>query len=429
MKGTTMISVPPIHPPYPAEIPPLVHVRQPLSTQREADIRAAVEREFAHLPLLATLAPGARVAVTAGSRGIARIADVVAAAVAALRDRGFDPFVVPAMGSHGGATADGQRAVLTDLGVTEQFVRAPILATMETVELGRLDDGTPVLMDRYAAAADGILLINRVKPHTDFQGAIESGLAKICAVGLGKRDGAVAMHSAGPNGLRARIPQVARIAMGMRPVLGGLAIIENPHEDIAEIAGLPPHEIGAAGEEALLNRARVLRPTIPFHAIDLLIIDEMGKDVSGTGMDTGVIGRMFIPGVAEPATPRINCIVVLSLTPGSHGNAAGIGLADVVSARLAGAVDWYATWTNAMTSGVLGPGRARLPIVGPTDREAALLGRLMCGVPLDAPVRVARIISTKHLGELHVSEALLAETDVALERLGPPAAIRFDDES
>jgi hypothetical protein len=179
----------------------------------------------------------------------------------------------------------------------------------------------------------------------------------------------------------------------------------------------------------LLDRARSLRPTLPFKTIDLLIIDEMGKDISGTGMDTGVIGRMYIPGVTNPENPLIHCIVTLGLTPGSHGNAAGVGLADVVSARLAGAIDWHATWTNAMTSGVLGPGRARLPIVGPSDAEAVLLGRLMCGVPYDQPVRVARIQSTKHLAELRVSETLLAESTVALERLGPAEALVFDSAS
>jgi Lactate racemase N-terminal domain len=423
-----MITVTPLRPPSEVPLPELIPVRQHLSDEREPDMRAAVEREIARLPMVAALRPGARVAITAGSRGIARIAEVVAAAVASLRDRGLDPFVIPAMGSHGGATAEGQRAVLADLGVTEESVRAPILATMETVPLGHLADGTPVVIDRYASEADGILLINRVKPHTDFQGAIESGLAKICAIGLGKRTGAIAMHSAGPNGLRDRIPPAAKLMMAARPVLGGLAIIENPHEDVAAIVGLPPHEIGDDGENALLERARALRPTIPFDAIDLLVIDEMGKDVSGTGVDTGVIGRMHIPGVLETLRPQVKCIVTLSLTPASHGNAAGIGLSDVVSARLAGAVDWGATWTNALTSGVLGPGRARLPIVGPSDRVAVQLGRLMCGVPLDQPVRAARIISTKHLAELHATEALLAEATRPLERLGAAAPLRFDDD-
>jgi hypothetical protein len=420
-----MISITPVSPPFAVELPDLVPVQQSLSEERELDIRAAVERELARMPGVAALEPGHRVAVTAGSRGIARIAEIVTAAVAVLRERGADPFVVPAMGSHGGATAEGQLAVLADMGITEESVRAPILATMDTVELGRIGDGTPVLMDRFAAEADGILLINRVKPHTDFQGPIESGIAKILAIGLGKRLGAVAIHSAGPNGLRDRIAPVARIAAGARPVLGGLAVLENPHEDVAAIVGLPPHEIGAKGEEALLERARTLRPTLPFDRIDLLVIDEMGKNIAGTGMDTGVISRMYVPGVPEPMRPLINCIVVLSLTPVSHGNAAGIGLADIVTARLAAAVDWHATWTNAMTAGILGPGRGRLPIVGASDDDAVRLGRLMCGVPLDQPARVARIISTKHLGELYVSESLLAEATRPLERIGEAQPMRF----
>ena len=421
-----MIQVHPLTCPHPVELPPLVPVRQSLPEPREPDLRAAVERELARLPLVARIEPGQRIAVTAGSRGIARIDEVIAAAVAALRSRGAEPFIVPAMGSHGGATPEGQRAVLADLGVTEERMRAPILATMETVELGQLEDGTPVLMDRYAAEADGILLINRVKPHTDFSGPIESGLAKICAVGLGKRVGAEAMHSAGPAGLRTRIPLAARLAIARRPVLGGLAILENPHEDVAAIVGLLPEEIGGSGEMHLLEQARALRPTLPFPAIDLLIVDAMGKDISGTGMDTGVIGRMHVPGEPEPERPRINCIVVLSLTPASHGNAAGIGLADVVSAQLAEQVDWQATWTNAVTAGLLGPGRARLPIVGATAQDAVELGLLMCGVPATARARVAHIVSTKHLGEFRVSEALLETAEAPLERLGAPAPLRFD---
>jgi hypothetical protein len=279
--------------------------------------------------------------------------------------------------------------------------------------------------DAEAATADGIVLVNRVKPHTDFHGPVESGLAKILAIGLGKRLGAVAIHSAGPSGLRSRIPPVARAAAQARPVLGGLAVLENPHEDVAAIVGLAPQEIGGRGEETLLERARQLRPTLPFDQIDLLIVDEMGKDVSGTGMDTGVIGRMHVPGVPEPMQPLIKCIVVLSLTPVSHGNAAGIGLADIVTARMAAAVDWQATWTNAMTAGILGPGRGRLPIVGANDDAAVRLGRLMCGVPLEQPARVARIISTKHLGELYVSRTLLAEATRPLEVIGDEQPMRL----
>lgn len=404
-----MIHVTPIRPPFDVELPRLIPVRQELSAEREGALGLAVERELAQLPAVAALRPGQRVAITAGSRGIAHIAEIIAEAVAALRARGAEPFIVPAMGSHGGATAEGQRGVLAEMGVTEAFVGAPILATMETVELGQIEDGTPVLMDRYAAEADGILLINRVKPHTDFQGPIESGLAKMLAIGLGKRLGAVGIHSIGPRGLRDRIAPIAHIAMARRPVLGGLAILENPHEEVAAIIGLPPAEIGAAGERALLERARTLRATLPFRAIDLLIVDEIGKDVSGTGMDTGVIERMFIPGVPEPGNMLITCIVALSVTPVSHGNAIGMGLADVVSARLAEAVDWQTTWTNALTAGMIGPGRARLPIVGASDEDAIKLGRLMCGVPLNQEARVARIVSTKHVQEMQVSEALLRE--------------------
>jgi hypothetical protein len=369
-----------------------------------------------------------RVAVTAGSRGIHDIATVVTAAVAWLREAGAEPFVVPAMGSHGGATAQGQREVLADLGIEEARVGAPVVAGMETVEIGRLPDGSPVHHDAVVARADGVLLVNRVKPHTDFRGRAESGLAKVAAVGLGNHRGATTLHAGGVAHLGQAILDAFDVIRGHGHLLGGLGIVENSAERTAEVALVPPQEIGGEGEQRLLERAAALLGRLPFTELDVLVVDETGKDKSGTGMDTNVIGRNWVPGVPEFDSPRITAVTVHSLTPASHGNAAGLGMADLVPLRLLEQVDVRASYVNAITSGTGGLRRSRFPMTLADDDAVLRAAVAMCGRRDPAAVRLARIHDTLTPGRLLVSPALLDEVTAVddLEVVGPGRPLTDD---
>ncbi|MFB6725540.1 DUF2088 domain-containing protein [Kribbella sp. NPDC056345] len=375
----------------------------------------AVATQAALEALRAQIQPGARIAVTAGSRGIHDLVPVVRAAVAWLAAAGADPFVVPAMGSHGGATADGQREMLAGLGITPESVGCPIEATMDTVVMGKLDDSTPVHHDAIAAAADGVLLINRIKPHTDFHGPIESGLAKILAIGLGNHAGAAALHAGGIPSLGGAIEAAARVVVAQGKILGGLGILENALERTAAVEFVPADGIAGAAEHALLQRAGSLLGRLPFDELDVLVVDELGKDKSGAGMDTNVIGRCWVHGIPEFESPSIAAISVHSLSEASHGNASGLGLADVMPARILEQIDLQASYVNALTSGAGGARRSRLPMVMEDDEAAVLAAITMCGRRDWTDLRLARIKDTLSPHELLVTPALLDE-----------AADRFD---
>ncbi|GAA2817609.1 lactate racemase domain-containing protein [Kribbella solani] len=381
----------------------------PVSTDPYADARTALE------PLRDRIHPGARIAVTAGSRGIHDLVPVVKAAVDWLRDAGAEPFVTPAMGSHGGATADGQREMLEGLGITPQTIGAAIEATMETVVIGTLPDGTEVHHDALAAKADGVLLVNRIKPHTDFHGPIESGIAKILAIGLGNHRGAASLHAGGIPALGANIEAAARMIVAQGKIIGGLAILENSREQTASVEFLEADGIAEAAENALLQRASSLLGRLPFDQLDVLVVDELGKDKSGAGMDTNVIGRCWVHGIPEFESPSIAAISVHSLSPASHGNASGLGLADVIPARLLEQIDLHASYVNALTSGAGGARRSRLPMVMEDDEAAVLAAVTMCGRRHWSELRLARIRDTLSPNELLVTPALLSE-----------AAERFD---
>jgi len=384
---------------YPAQVS--------FSAPEVTDLAEAVNEALQTGGILDRVRPGMRVAVGVGSRGVARIPELARAVVDAVCRAGAQPFIVPAMGSHGGATAEGQRQVLADLGVTEASVGAPIVASMDVVELDRLPQGVPVCMDRNAYEADATILINRIKLHTDFHGLIESGLAKMCVIGLGKVRTAEAVHAYGPNGLRDLIPPAARIVVERGRVIGGIATIENAYHGVAEVVGLPSEDIAGPAEQALLVRAKELMPALPFDHLDVLVVDEMGKDVSGAGLDTNIIGRMLLPGVPEPERPQINAIVTLGLTEATHGNAVGLGLADVVTERLLNQVDWRVTRINALTSGVMGLWRGKLPWVTPDDRSAIRLALRLCGRPDPENAQVMRIRNTLALDRVWISRSLV----------------------
>lgn len=409
--------------------PRMVEVRQRIEAPRLEDPITAIRMELRGKGIGDRIRPGSKIAITAGSRGIARYAEILAAVVEEVKGAGGEPFLIPAMGSHGGATPEGQVRVLRSLGITPETVGAPIKASMEVEMIGRLIDGTPVYVDRLALGADGIIVVGRVKPHTDFKGRIESGLMKMMAIGLGKQKGAETIHGRGPEGYHRLIPEAARMIMERAPIILGLAIVENARHEIAIVKALEPREIEAE-EERLLVRAKELLARLPFREIDVLIVDEIGKNISGTGMDTNVVGRFWLPGEEEPRAPRIRRIVVLDLSEETHGNAIGIGLADFTTHRVFSKIDYHETYVNSLTAG--SPETARIPIHLPSDREAIAMAIRTCWLADPEDARVVRIRNTLELERFWISESLMEtvrrerELSERIEFLGEPREMQFD---
>ena len=386
------------------------------------DIRAAVREQMERAGARTMVRPGQRIAVGVGSRGIGRLPEIVAALVGELRALGAEPFLIPTMGSHGGATAEGQREVLLHLGVTPERVGAPIEAQMETVEVGRAADGTPVRLDRLALAADGIVFVARVKPHTAYRGPHESGLAKMIAIGLGKQAGAAVCHARGFGYMARMVPALAEVALARAPIRFGLAVLENAYDEPYTLVVVPAQRILAA-EPALLDEARRAMPRIPFDSLDVLVIDEIGKNISGDGADPNITGRYATPDAS--GGPEVNKQVVLDIADASGGNANGIGLADVTTVRAARKMDFGRTYPNALTSTVARP--VALPMVLPSDRLAFAAALLTCNAVGREP-RLMRITNTLQLGAFWVSTALLdeVERDPAQQLLAGPQAVPFD---
>ena len=392
---------------FPAQLPStLLPVRQQFDDAHLADVPAAVQAAWAESGLLAQIEAGQRVAIGVGSRGITHLAAIVQTTVAQVLARGAQPFITPAMGSHAGATAEGQQQMLAQLGITPESVGAPIEATMAVQQIGRLPDGPPLFQDEVSAAADHTLLINRVKPHTSFRSNLESGLAKMAVIGLGKQRGAAAMHSRGTKYLKESLAPAARIYGQRTNLLGGLAILENAYHQTTEVVALDAAQIGGPAETQLLRRAQAFLPGLPFPEIDVLVVRHLGKNISGTGLDTNVIGRVKIP--REPETfggPDVAVIVVLDLTAQTHGNANGIGLANVTTARVAQKINWQATYTNAISSGAFGMWRVSLPLTLPNDEQALSVALRGCGLP-PAEARWVFIEDTLNLERLWISPNL-----------------------
>lgn len=385
-------------------LPALVHIRRHFPRDGIADIPAVLRAQLE----LADIAvpPGARIAVAVGSRGIAHLDIMVGTVIAWLRTRGAEPFLVPAMGSHGGATAEGQRAVLEGYGLAKMRTGVPIHSSMDVVQLPAGNVEVPVFLDRYAAEADGIVVLNRIKPHTSFRGRYESGLLKMIAIGLGKERQARALHRLGLRGLREVMPQVARQVLRHGRILLGIAVVENAWDEPCIIEAIPAAEIPER-EPALLQLAASRMPHLPVEEIDLLIVDEIGKDISGLGMDPNVVGRLKIPGESEPAVPRIKVIFVRDLSPGAQGNAAGMGLADLIARRAVEKIDFAATYANVATTGFLE--RGKLPVVAEDDETALCIAAQAWG-PLDpADARIVHIKNTLRLADMYVSPRVLAD--------------------
>jgi Lactate racemase N-terminal domain len=377
------------------------------------------------------LRPGMRVAVAVGSRGIANLQAIVSAVVRTLQAAGTEPFIIPAMGSHGGATPEGQTAILAEYGITEGHLRVPIRAAMEVERIGVTSEGVDVYCSVEAMRADAVVIVNRIKPHTDFKGRVGSGLMKMAVIGLGKRVGAANYHAAASRvGYEEVLRGIARVVLATAPILCGVAVIENQRHQTANIAVIPRAEVETR-EEALFLEAARLMPKLPFDDIDLLILDRLGKNVSGSGMDPNVTGRTVhgyssFLGQKNLPPPRIKRIFVRDLTPETRGNAIGIGFADLTTTRLVEAMDRRVTYINALTS--LTPNGAKIPIHFDTDREALARGLGSLGLPDPSRARVVRAQDTLSLERLEVSEAYVSEmADRAdLELLGPPRPMRFD---
>lgn len=407
------------------QFPRLVKIRQALYGEVLSEVGKAVQRKLAHIGLAGQVRPGMKVAITAGSRGIAGLPEVLEAIVIFLKSQGAKPFIIPAMGSHGGATAEGQVKILASLGVTEKRIGAPICSSMEVVKIGEIGNATPVYMDALAAQADGIIIVNRVKEHTDFAAPLESGLMKMLAVGLGKHAGAGALHALGWEQMPENIALAGRLILAKAPVLCGVAIMENAYQGIAKVRVFRAEEI-EQGEQRLLQQVKRHAPRLPFKELDILVVERLGKEISGVGMDPNVTGRFAVPVKRPGGSLHCSRVVVLGLTEASRGNGIGIGVADIITQRCAEAIDTQATYANALTSGNFIA--ARIPLTLENDR-AAIAAALTCG--FSAPpekVSLVRISDTLHLDTFQVSEGLLEEVEnhPALTIIGKPRPMRFD---
>jgi hypothetical protein len=406
-------------------LPRMANVRQKFEAQRLTDIGAAVAREFQRPEIRGRVQRGQVVAVGCGSRGIANIAEIAKCVIRELRALGAQPFVFPCMGSHGAATAEGQKKVLESYGITEAATGAPIRASMETEVVGNLPDGTPVHMDRHAAEADAVVVINRIKPHTGFRGATESGLTKMLSIGIGKIVGASTYHAHGMDRFAELLPQIRDVNISKRNVLFGVGIVENAYDETTLIEAIPAPAL-AAREPELQALSKRMMPQLAFDEIDVLIIDEMGKNISGAGFDPNITGRnrravQWLP------RPLVKKIVVLGLTRESMGNATGLGSADVITMRLYREMDVPSTYANIITSCNLDG--ASIPMIMNTDREAiALAVKTVVRVkPQDC--RIVRLRNTLQLAEIQVSEPMLAEIARQPERfemVSGPAPFAFD---
>ncbi len=401
-------------------LPRMVHVTQEFPSPGRCDLDAEIRRQI-DVPEIARRIPrGRRVAVAVGSRGIAEVARVTAAVVDGLRRHGAEPFIVPAMGSHGGATAEGQQEVLASLGVTPAAVGAPVVSSMEVVELGRLADGSGVFWDRQAYDAGAAVMIGRVKPHTAFRGRVESGLVKMAVIGVGKQRGAQSMHAPGFGGFGDRLLEAWEIVRRRAPLLFGVATVEDAYDVPVRVAVVSP-EATLEQEPALLDLARSLMARLPVRDADVLAVQEIGKNISGDGMDPNITGRYPTPFAS--GGPVIRKIAVLDLTAETHGNANGIGLADFITGRVLQKLDFHATYMNALTSTVIDS--VRLPMVLETDRDALGAAVMTSPPPGGADARLVYIRNTLALREVAVSESLLPHLEPHARPASDARALSF----
>jgi len=405
-------------------LPRMVRVRQTFERHTIDDVGAAVAAQLARPEIAATIKPGASVAVGVGSRGVANIAIAVTALVAGLKQRGAKPFIFPAMGSHGGGTAEAQAGLLAGYGVTEDAVGAPIRSSMETVVIGETDNGTPIHVDRNAHDADGVVVINRVKPHTSFRGPIESGVIKMLVIGMGKIAGASATHGGyAMDDFGSVLPMIAQRIIQRVPFLFGIGLVEDAHDTTAIVEAMTG-DVLASREAELQAKAKEMMARLPFDDIDVLVVDEIGKNLSGSGADPNVTGRNA-RGAAGFEKPRVKKLVILDLTRETKGNATGLAAADVTTRRLVDKIDFPVTYANVVTSSYLESGK--LPIPMPDAEQAVRLAVKTLHNTKPTAARIVRIRDTLDLAEFHVSEPMVEEArgNARLEIVGAPASMTY----
>jgi hypothetical protein len=403
-------------------IPKMVKIRQNFIAPEIRDVLSAVHLAIEEADVLSQISPGEEVAIAVGSRGVADLPIIVREVVRIVKSAGAHPFIVPAMGSHGGATAEGQVEVLEQLGITEESVEVDIRSSMDVVELGRLPNNLPIYMDKIASESDKIIVINRIKAHTSFSGPVESGLMKMITIGLGKQKGADAAHSYGLKYMAEHVPAMAKVVLSKAPIIFGLAVIENAYDRPARIVAVSAEKLEER-EPHLLVEAKSLMPRLLLNPIDVLIVDEIGKHISGLGMDPNITGRFSTPYASGGA--QVSRIVVLGLAEKTHGNAYGIGLADVTTQKLFDEIIWEKGYMNALTSTV--PVGVKVPMFLPTEKLAVQAAIKTCNAHDLNQVRIVRVMNTLELNEIWISESMLFE---ALERddidvLSKPTSVHF----
>ncbi|MEH7223403.1 lactate racemase domain-containing protein [Bacillus sp. JJ1566] len=383
-------------------VPKMLKVKQHFDDTKVENLVEDLTSKLHREEVKQTIKPGMEIAIAVGSRGIDALVDITKTTVQFIKDMGGKPFIVPSMGSHGGATGEGQRDVLKHLGVTEESVGCEIRSSMEVIKLGELPNGLPVYIDKYASKADGIVVINRVKPHTAFRGSVESGIQKMISIGLGKQKGAEACHQLGFKYMAENVPAMAQMIMEKTPFLFGVATVENAFDRVARIEVMLTNEI-IEKEPELQAQAKQLLPKLFFDQIDVLVIDQIGKNISGDGMDPNITGRYPTP--YAHGGPDVNKMIVLSLTPETEGNANGVGTADFTTQRLVDKMDLEFTYANGLTSTVVAP--TKIATTLPNDKEAIQAAIKTCNILDFTKVKMVRIKDTLHVSEIEVSEALL----------------------
>jgi hypothetical protein len=385
-------------------IPKMVKVKQKFFAPQLEDVGAEVRKTLNETNVLTKIREGDSVAIAVGSRGLAELPVLVRETVKEIKRAGGQPFIVPAMGSHGGATDEGQIDVLQQLGVTEEAVGAPIKSSMEVVKIGELPNGLPVYIDQNAYEADKIVVINRIKPHTAFRGPVESGLMKMITIGLGKQKGAEAAHAYSFKYMAEHVPEMAKISLSKAPIIFGLASLENAYDKVAKVIAVPAEDLEKT-EPELLKEAKSLMPKIHFDEFDVLIVDELGKDISGDGMDPNITGNFATP--YATGGPDIKRTVVLGLTEKTHGNANGIGMADMTTKAVVDEIIWEKGYTNALTSTVIEV--IKLPMVLETKELAVKAAIKTCNAFDLNKVKAVRIKNTLDIGEIWISESMIDE--------------------